>query len=267
MLREYVIAIVQGVVEGLTEFLPVSSTGHLILTGHLLGFEGEAAKTFEVFIQLGAILSVAAMYRLRIAEMLLHWKELKPAQPKLTMWHIGLAMLPAVVMGLVLHGVIKTYLFSPWTVLIGLVVGAFFMIYAELRKSPVTVTSLDQINFRQAFGIGLFQCLSLWPGFSRAGATIAGGLILGANHRVAAEFSFLLAVPIMMAATGLDLLKSLDFLTVHDIGPFAVGFVVSFVVAWLAVVSFLRFLERVRLLPFAYYRFILAILYGFYLLW
>lgn len=262
----YFFAVVQGIVEGLTEFLPVSSTGHLILAGHMLSFNGEAAKTFEVFIQLGAILAVAFLYRRRIGEMLRRWKEVTSSEQRLTLWHIGLAMLPAMVTGLLLHKLIKAYLFSPLTVLIGLVLGGLFMIFADKRQIPVSALDIDRMSYRQALGIGLFQCLSLWPGFSRSGATIAGGLLLGASYRAATEFSFLLAIPIMVAATSLDLIKSLDVLSPNDLGPFSVGFVVSFLVAWLAVVSFLKLLERLRLTPFAWYRFLVAAVFGLYFL-
>lgn len=264
-MSEYLIAVIQGIVEGITEFLPVSSTGHLILTGHLMSFSDERADTFEIFIQLGAILAVAWLYRRRIIDMV-RPDAARPPGPRLSVAHIALAMLPAVVMGLLLHHTIKTYLFSPGTVLIGLVAGGFFLILAEARPLPVAAAALDAITYRQALGIGLWQCLSLWPGFSRAGATIAGGMLLGADRRTSAEFSFLLAVPMMAAATGLDLFKSRKLLSASDIGPFAVGFVVSFLVAWVAVVGFLRLLERVKLTPFAIYRFALATVFAMYLL-
>jgi undecaprenyl-diphosphatase len=263
------IAIVQGIVEGLTEFLPVSSTGHLILSGHLLGFTGEAAETFDIFIQLGAILAVAILYWRRVLR-LLGWRgqeELQaPPRRRLSLVHVIIACLPAVILGLLLHGLIKDYLFSPKTVLIGLVVGGIFMIFAE-KKQPMFVKAkdIDDLTYKQAFHIGLAQCLALWPGFSRSGATIAGGLLTGASHRAAADFSFLIAIPMMIAATGYDLLKSIDHLSVDDIPFFATGFVVSLIVALVAVVSFLKLLEKVKLTPFAYYRFLLAAVFWLYL--
>jgi len=261
----YLIAVILGVVEGLTEFLPVSSTGHLILAGRLLHFGGEAAKSFEIFIQLGAILAVAFLYRAKIVGMLRNWRELRPASGGLTLGHIAVAMAPAVVLGLLLHSVIKHRLFAPHFALIGLVVGGVFLIVAEkLRPKPRSV-DVDQVSYGQALAIGLFQCLSLWPGFSRSGATIAGGLLAGTNHRAAADFSFILAVPMMAAATGLDLYKSLPDLSRSDIGPFAVGFVTAFLVAWFAVVYFLKLLDRLKLTPFAWYRFVIAALYAFWL--
>jgi undecaprenyl-diphosphatase len=255
----YFIAIIQGIVEGLTEFLPVSSTGHMILSGDLLHFTGEKADTFEIVIQLGAILAVAILYRSRIVD-LLNFKEKKQGQ-QLNLVHLIIAMLPAMVIGFLLHKVIKNYLFSPFTVLIGLVIGGVFMIYAEKKNNRVTAATMDQLTYKQAFHIGLFQCLALWPGFSRSGATIAGGLLTGTNHKAAADFSFLLAIPMMVLASGYDLLKSYKYLSSSDIGWFVVGFLTAFVVAWLAVVTFLKLLNKVKLTPFAYYRFIVAALF------
>lgn len=252
---EMIIAIILGIVEGLTEFLPVSSTGHLILTGYWLGFTGERAKTFEIVIQLGSILAVVVMYRKRFIDLLSPNKK----QEGLSLAHLILGMIPAVVAGFLLHGLIKTYLFSPYTVVIGLVIGGVLMIVADLKQRPPTSSSLDDLTLRQAFSIGLFQCLALWPGFSRSGATISGGVLLGTNHKTAAEFSFILAVPMMVAASGYDLLKSYQYLTVSDIPLFATGFLSAFFVALLAIVTFIKFIERVRLIPFAIYRFVLAL--------
>jgi undecaprenyl-diphosphatase len=184
---------------------------------------------------------------------------------RLTLWHVALAMVPAVVLGLLFHKKIKLYLFSPKTVLIGLVVGGVYLILAERFQPKVRATTVDEMTWKQALGIGVCQCLALWPGFSRAGATIAGGLLFGVAHMPAAEFSFLLAIPMMVAATGKDLWSSRHLLSMDDAGVFAIGFIVSFVVAWLAVVSFMRFLNTTRLTPFAWYRFALAAAFGLYL--
>jgi undecaprenyl-diphosphatase len=258
----YPAALVQGIVEGLTEFLPVSSTGHLILAGKLLKTGGEAAKTFEVFIQLGAILAVAVLYRSRILQMLRRWREVRPGSGALSLGHIFVAMLPALFVGALGHHLIKTYLFAPRYALIGLVVGGIFLILCERLRKPETAPDLDRVTYRQAFGIGCFQCLALWPGFSRAGATIGGGLLLGAGRRAAADFSFLLAIPMMVAASAFDLYKSMGQLSGADIGPFAVGFVAAFLVAWLAVAYFLKLVGRITLTPFALYRFALAAVYA-----
>ncbi|ANB61482.1 undecaprenyl-diphosphatase UppP [Anoxybacillus amylolyticus] len=263
MLWHYLSAIIMGMVEGLTEFLPVSSTGHLILTGELIHFTGEAAKTFEIFIQLGSILAVVVVYWKRFFNLFGLMKEQK--EKGLNLLHIIFAMLPAVVLGLILHDAIKTYLFSPYTVLIGLVAGGILMIVAEKKRTAVTASSLDTLSYKQAFGIGVFQCLALWPGFSRSGSTISGGLLVGTDRKTAAEFSFIVAVPMMVAASGLDLLKSYSSLSTQDIPVFATGFITAFLVALLAIKVFLRFVSRVKLTPFAIYRFVLALLYSFIL--
>jgi undecaprenyl-diphosphatase len=259
-------AVIQGIVEGLTEFLPVSSTGHLILTGKLLNFTGDKADTFEVIIQLGAILAVAVIYWRRILN-LLGMGKLQPDQDsRLNLIHVILACLPAMVLGLALHSVITSYLFSAYTVLAGLVLGGIFMLIGERSQASVQSTGVDQITYRQAVYIGLFQCLALWPGFSRSGATIAGGLLSGVGYKAATNFSFLIAIPMMVAASGYELLKSYNTLTASDAVFFITGFIVAFVVALLAVITFLKLLERFKLAPFAYYRFILAAVFLIYLL-
>lgn len=267
-------AVIQGIVEGLTEFLPVSSTGHLILTGKLLNYTGDKADTFEVIIQLGAILAVAVIYWRRILN-LLGMGKLQPEQEagtatesssRLNLIHVILACLPAMVLGLALHSVISSYLFSAYTVLAGLVLGGIFMLIGERSQTSVQSSGVDQITYRQAIYIGLFQCLALWPGFSRSGATIAGGLLAGVEYKAATNFSFLIAIPMMVAASGYELLKSYDTLTASDAVFFITGFIVAFVVALLAVITFLKLLERFKLAPFAYYRFILAAVFLIYLL-
>lgn len=267
-MNDIMIGIIQGIVEGLTEFLPVSSTGHLILSGHLLNFTGERAETFEVVIQLGAILAIVFLYWRRLLRLI----GVKPEGEAnkgggLSMVHVVIACTPAVVIGLVFHDFIKEVMFSPATVLIGLVAGGIFMIYAENKQVKHTATSIDDLSYKQVLNIGLAQCLALLlPGFSRSGATIAGGMLSGASIRASADFSFLIAVPMMVGASALDLYKSMDVLTTADLDLFVTGFVTSFVVAMLAVVSFLKLLEKVRLATFAYYRFALAAVYLTYML-
>ena len=266
-MEQYLVPVILGIVEGLTEFIPVSSTGHLILSGELLNFTGERAATFEVFIQLGAILAVVMLYRERFRHFLTFENIVsgfKMKQRELNWMHIAVAILPAMVLGYLVHDIIKKYLFSVQTVLIGLVIGGIVMIVAERMPSRTFATDLDKINFRQCLLIGLAQCLSLWPGFSRSGATISGGLLAGLNHKTAAEFSFIIAVPVMIAATGYDLLKSWSLITPDFIVTLLIGFVVSFVIAVLAIVGFLKLLERVKLTPFAVYRFVLSV--GYYIM-
>lgn len=249
-------AVILGLVEGLTEFLPVSSTGHLIISGHLLDFTGPKADTFEIVIQLGAILAVVAIYWPTF------WGLLRPHGRKfdgvygLTL--LFLTSLPASLLGLAAHHAIKEYLFSPVTVAFALAVGAVAILLVERLPRTNSVRTLDQITPGLALGIGCFQCLALWPGFSRSAATIMGGMLLGAERRLAAEYSFIAAVPIMFAATGYDMLKSWQLFSPDDLTVLAIGFVVSFISAWLAVKTFIALLGRLTLRPFAWYRLALA---------
>ncbi|MDU4961391.1 MAG: undecaprenyl-diphosphate phosphatase [Sporomusaceae bacterium] len=261
-MNETLIAIIIGIVEGITEFLPISSTGHMILVGSLLGFEGEKASTFEVFIQLGAILSVFILYRQRFTELARLGTRRGPG---FSLWHIAAGILPVMVVGFLLHSLIKNYLFSPLTVIIGLVAGAVLMLAAEkMAADRPWARTLDEISIRQATLVGLFQILSLWPGFSRSGSTIAGGLLFGLSRKAAAEFSFIIAVPLMLAACLYDLSKIWHTLNTADLAMFAVGFTVAFLVAYLSIVWFLHFLNRSTLASFAYYRFIVAGLSYYY---
>jgi undecaprenyl-diphosphatase len=262
---DFIQAIIEGIVEGLTEFAPVSSTGHLILVGDLIGFTGDKAKTFEIFIQLGSILAVVVLYFKRFLS-LFGLAKIQGEKHPLNLLHIIIAALPAVILGFLLHDFIKEKLFSPTTVLIGLVAGGILLIIADKKRKPTQSDSIDSISYKQAFQIGLFQCLALWPGFSRSGSTISGALLIGAGYKASAEFSFILAVPMMIGATGLDLIKSLNTLSTSDIPLFLTGFVTAFVVALLAIVFFLKLLQRVKLTPFAIYRFILAALFFVYML-
>ncbi|MEW6077102.1 MAG: undecaprenyl-diphosphate phosphatase [Thermodesulfobacteriota bacterium] len=256
---DIIIALVLGLVEGLTEFLPVSSTGHLILAGHFFGFTGPKAATFEIVIQLGAILSVVVLYRQRFAGLIPARSGPRPPFSGWRgLWLLFLTSLPPALLGLLIHDVIKERLFNPMTVAWALAVGGLAMILAEGRKSAARITEMDRITPKMALGIGLFQCLSLWPGFSRSAATIMGGMILGTDRKVAAEYSFVAAVPIMIAATGYDFYKCLDLLDTADLPFFAAGFGVSFVSALLAVEIFIRLVGRMSLRPFAYYRLVLA---------
>ncbi|BCS87137.1 undecaprenyl-diphosphate phosphatase [Pseudodesulfovibrio sediminis] len=251
------VAIILGIVEGLTEFLPISSTGHLIITGYLLDFTGPRAETFEIVIQLGAILAVVLLYWDRFIGLLF-----PDANKKFSgvygLWLLFLTSLPASVIGLLTHSYIKQYLFGPKTVAIALAVGAVLIFIVEGKEKHETTLSLDEITPKLALGIGCFQCLALWPGFSRSAATIMGGMILGAKRTVAAEYSFIAAVPIMFAATGYDLMKNYQLFSNNDILFLAIGFFVSFISAWLAVKVFIILLGKLTLRPFAVYRLVLA---------
>lgn len=250
-------AIILSIVEGLTEFLPVSSTGHLIIVGDLLDFVGEKATVFEVFIQLGAILAVVVLYWDRFIGLLRPRADRRFSGLR-GIWLLVLTCIPACVMGLLLHHSIKTYLFRPGTVAVALVVGALMMIFIERRSFRETCHTIDDLTPKLAFGIGCFQCLALWPGFSRSAATIMGGMILGAKRPVAAEYSFIAAVPIMVAATGFDLLKSWSLFSADDIVVMAVGFVGAFLSALVAIKAFVALVGRVSLVPFAVYRLVIA---------
>ncbi|MBO9604725.1 MAG: undecaprenyl-diphosphate phosphatase [Paenibacillaceae bacterium] len=253
------IAVVIGIVEGLTEFLPVSSTGHMILAGHLIGFTGDKADTFEIVIQLGAILAVAVLYWRRVLRLFGIQDKASRLQPgpKLNLLHILIGILPAGLIGFALHKYVKL-LFMPETVLIGLVVGGLFMIVAEKQRGTQTAEKMDQITYRQSFFIGVAQVLSLWPGFSRSGATIAGGMLAGTSRAAGADFTFLMAIPLMVAASAYDFYKSIDSFSSDDIGFFVTGFIVSFIVALVAVATFIKLVSRLSLTYFSYYRFILA---------
>ncbi|QFI56189.1 undecaprenyl-diphosphate phosphatase [Aeromonas simiae] len=254
------VAFILGVVEGLTEFLPVSSTGHMIIVGHLMGFEGPKAATFEVLVQLGSILAVVVVFWRRMFGLIgIHFGA-KPTTTHgtLTLLHILIAMLPAVILGFLVHDFLKEHLFGPVTVMGALIVGGLLLLLAELRRPPICTETLDDISYKQALGIGLFQCMALWPGFSRSGATISGGMLMGINRQASAEFSFILAVPMMLGASGLDLYKSWELLSMADLPMFAVGFVTAFVVAMLAIKTFLALIRRLSFVPFAIYRFIVA---------
>ncbi len=258
-MHSLLIAAILGVVEGLTEFLPVSSTGHMIIVGHLLGFEGDTAKTFEVVIQLGSILAVVVMFWRRLFGLIgIHFG--RPLQHegeskgRLTLIHILLGMVPAVVLGLLFHDTIKS-LFNPVNVMYALVVGGLLLIAAECLKSKEPrAPGLADMTYRTAFMMGSFLCF----GFPRSGETISGGMLMGVSRYAASEFSFLLAVPMMMGATALDLYKSWGFLTTGDIPMFAVGFITAFVVALIAIKTFLQLIKRISFIPFAIYRFIVA---------
>lgn len=255
------VAVALGVVEGLTEFLPVSSTGHLIVAGRLLGFTGERAGIFEIFIQMGAILAVVVLERRRFAGLL----RADPARPFSGRRGLGLLFLttlPALVAGALLHDVIKARLFGPGPVAIGLVAGGVLILAVERFRPAPRTDGVDAIVWSQALVVGLFQCLAMWPGVSRSGATIVGGLLCGLERRTAATYSFLAAVPVLAAATTLDLYKGLGALSSADVVPFAVGFVVSFIAAWAAIRTFVAFLARHTLAPFAWYRLAIAPVVG-----
>ncbi|KOR76934.1 undecaprenyl-diphosphate phosphatase [Paenibacillus solani] len=263
-------AIILGIVEGLTEFAPVSSTGHMIIVDDMWLRSEEfltkyVANTFKVVIQLGSILAVIVVFKDRFLDLLwLKRKKPEAGAPagtgRLKLSQVIVGLIPAGVLGLLFEDFIDDHLFSTATVLIGLVIGAVFMIVADKvssKKEPKVVT-VDQITYRQAFSVGLIQCLSLWPGFSRSGSTISGGVMLGMSHRAAADFTFIMAVPIMFGASFLSLLKNWEYFTLDALPFFIAGFVAAFVFALISIRFFLKLINRVKLVPFAIYRIVLA---------
>jgi undecaprenyl-diphosphatase len=254
-------AAVMGVVEGLTEFLPISSTGHLILTQHLLHLNEHWGKdvvdAFLIIIQLGAILAVVAAYPGRFMG-LMRFKDNKGLSGLRGLGLLAITTIPASLVGFATHKYIQEYLFGPKTVAIALAVGAVWILAVEWFKPQVKKEGVDSITWKEALSVGLFQCLSLWPGMSRAASTILGGMISGLERKTATEYFFFAAVPIMIAATIFELYKSYKFLSAENFGMIAIGFVVSFIFAWLAVKFFIHFLSRHTLTPFGWYRLILA---------
>ena len=246
-----------GLVEGATEFIPVSSTGHLIVASHWLGLVDERAKTFDIFIQLGAILAIVWIYRARLMGSMVHARE-DHASRRLFL-NLTIAFLPAAVVGFLTHDWIKSRLFNPTVVAVALVIGGLVILLMERWAPASTVRDVNQVSPRAAFGIGLAQVLSLIPGTSRSGATIMGGYALGLSRTAATEFSFFLAIPVMLAATTYDLAKSWSVLGTSDIPMFAVGFIVSFVSAVIVVKAFLAYVSRHSFRVFAWYRIALGL--------
>jgi len=254
-MSEILKAVILGVVQGLTEFIPVSSTGHLIIAGNMISFSGEFSKTFDIAIQLGSIMAVVIIYRSNFREYI----KLKPNMkifPNII--HIMLTMVPILAAGYLFHDFIKQYLFSPVTVALGLFAGSIVMILADYYQHRM---KLDQeIGYKRAIFVGMFQCLALWPGMSRSGVTISGGVISGMNYKKASMYSFICAVPVMIIATGYELLKTKASLNPQELLILAVGFVVSFLVGWASILFLLRLISKIKLTPFAIYRIILAII-------
>ena len=253
------LAAILGLVEGLTEFIPVSSTGHLILAGHLLNFTGEKASVFEVFIQLGAILSVIAAYPQRFAGFL-NFNANEGFTGRRGLALLAVTTLPALFFGFLFHKIIKHYLFNPASVAFALIAGGIAIIVIERMNLQPKKSGLDSLSFKEGIGIGLFQCLAMWPGVSRSAATIFGGMALGLDRKTAAEYSFFAAVPVLCAAGLLDLIKSRDLLAASDLPFFGVGLIVSFITAWVVIKLFIGIVSRCGLTAFGIYRIFSGIL-------
>ena len=250
-------ALILGIVEGLTEFLPISSTGHLIILGDLLGYTDENSKVFKIVIQLGAILAVCWDYRQRLGKMLAGLSSSPSEQRFASLLVIG--FLPAAVLGLMFYSTIKTLLFNPLTVATALVVGGIIILYVEKRAYHPSIHSVDEMRWPDALKVGFAQALAMIPGTSRSGATIMGGLVFGLSRKTAAEFSFFLAIPTMFAATAYDLYKNWAMLRIEDLPVFATGFVAAFFAAMWAVKGFIRFISNHTFVVFAWYRIVLGV--------
>ena len=245
-----------GVVEGLTEFLPVSSTGHLIVAGSLAGYTGEQAKTFEIVIQAGAILAVCWEFRARLGNVL--HGILSDAGAQRFAVNLVVAFLPAAVLGLAFNKIIKAHLFAPVPVACAFVVGAFVILWAERRQrlqpGTIRIATIDDMRWTDALKVGCAQCFALLPGTSRSGATIIGGMLFGLSRVAATEFSFFLAIPTLFAATGYSLWKDAALLTGQSLPAFCVGFVAAFVSAFACVRWLIRYVSHHDFVPFAWYR-------------
>ncbi|WP_144510476.1 undecaprenyl-diphosphate phosphatase [Bacillus sp. FJAT-22090] len=262
---ELVRALILGFVEGMTEFAPVSSTGHMIIvddmwlkTEEFLGMY--SANTFKIVVQLGSILAVVVVMWKRLFSLVgLYKLDNEQSSKQFNLLHVIVGMLPAVILGFALKDFIDDNLFGVKTVIYSLVAGSILMIIADRfgPKKP-SVVSLDQITYAKAFKVGLVQCLSLWPGFSRSGATISGGVLFGMSHKTAADFTFIMAVPIMAGASLVSVLKNWEHINMDDMGFYAVGFISAFIFALVSIKFFLKLVSRIKLVPFAIYRLVLA---------
>ncbi|WPO97905.1 undecaprenyl-diphosphate phosphatase [Pseudomonas sp. HR96] len=251
-------ALILGIVEGLTEFLPISSTGHQIIVADLINFGGERAAAFNIIIQLGAILAVVWEFRVKILEIVTGLPTQRNAQ-RFTV-NLLIAFLPAVVLGVIFADKIHEYLFNPITVAVALVLGGFVMLWAEKRQHTVRVEHVDDMRWHDALKIGCAQCLAMIPGTSRSGSTIIGGLIFGLSRKAATEFSFFLAMPTMVGAAVYSAYKYKDAFKMADVPVIAIGFVTAFVFAMIAVRSLLKFIANHSYAVFAWYRIVFGLI-------
>lgn len=264
-MADWLAAIILGLVEGLTEFIPVSSTGHLLLAKQLLGLADEPWNTFIVMIQLGAILAVVVVYFQRLWKVLLGLPGKDPAARRFAL-SVLLAFFPSAVLGLLFHDFIKDVLFNPTIVCVTLIIGGFALIALERWAPPAKIEDSMAFSWKTSLGVGIAQCLSIIPGVSRSGATIVGGLLLGVDKRAAAEFSFFLAIPTMVGAFALDFWESRDLLTGDVINIIAIGFVVSFLSGLFVVKTLVDFVGRYGFAPFAAWRILVGTI-GLLVMW
>jgi undecaprenyl-diphosphatase len=250
------VAVVLGIVEGLTEFLPVSSTGHLIVAGSLLNYTGDRAKVFEIVIQAGAILAVCWEFRAKLVHVVRGLFSDRTAQRFAI--NLAIAFMPAAILGLLFSKLIKSVLFAPVPVALAFIVGAFIILWAERRQKDrpgdIRIDDVDAMRWTDAVKVGCAQALALIPGTSRSGATIIGGMLFGMSRRAATEFSFFLAIPTLFAACAYEFVRNRHLLAATDVPAFGIGFAVAFVSAFLCVRWLLRYVSRNDFVPFAWYR-------------
>lgn len=258
-------ALFLGLIEGLTEFLPISSTGHLILFGHLIDFHSDSGRVFEVVIQLGAILAVCWLYRQKIVDLIKGFFS-GDAEARHFCISVLIAFFPAVIIGVMAVDFIKSVMFSPLVVAIALIVGGLIIFWAESIKFDHKTTEATQITFKQALLVGLAQCVAMIPGTSRSGATIVGGMFAGLSRKAATEFSFFLAMPTMLGAATFDLIRNANILTADNMTNIALGFITAFLAALFVVKALVRFVEKHTLRVFAWYRIALGLIIMFVML-
>jgi undecaprenyl-diphosphatase len=255
-MEQIFIAILLGIVEGVTEFLPISSTGHLILLIDILDFEAPKGKVFEIVVQLGAILAVCVLFRQKLISVALGF--FKQSSARALCYKIITAFLPAAILGLLFHGFIKSVLFNPIIVCLSLIIGGGVMLLIERIKPQTKIHEVEAVSYVQAVIIGFCQAIAMIPGVSRSGATMMGSLMLGINRKVAAEFTFLLAIPTMFAATFYDIYKNIHHLQIDDAKIIVVGFISAFISGLIAVSFLLKYLSNHDFKIFAYYRILLG---------
>ncbi|HOP62789.1 MAG TPA: undecaprenyl-diphosphate phosphatase [Spirochaetota bacterium] len=265
-MSDYIVSVLLGIVEGFTEFLPISSTGHLIIVNEFTGFTGEYARMYDVVIQLGAILSVVVYFRRKLFPF---WYE-RSADEKREVWNLWFkavaGVIPALFIGYLAADFMEEHLFTPFVVASALVLWGVFLILIENKKHVSSINSVAELSYKTAVFIGFIQCLAMVPGTSRSAATIIGAMLLGASRQVAAEFSFFLAIPTMVAASGYTLLKHGYIMDARQMGVLAVGFIVSFIVALLVIAVFMNYIRKHDFKVFGWYRIVLGAAVLFYFL-
>jgi undecaprenyl-diphosphatase len=257
-MSDWLAAIILGIVEGITEFLPVSSTGHLVLASELLGYDAEKWKLFNIAIQPGAILAIVVLYWRTFRDVLIGLMSWQPGPVAFTR-NLLIAFFPAVILGLIFGDAIDALLENAVVVAWALIIGGVAILVIERLAKPIEVAGVEAVTVRQAVAVGLAQCIAMIPGVSRSGATIMGAMAFGIDRKTAAEFSFFLALPTLSGATALQLWKARDAVTVDQLNLIAIGFIVSFVVAIIVVKSFLAIVTRYGFAPFAWYRIVAGI--------